>query len=365
MFFYCTTKIENYHKVGITSSLDLIKKRLTTYKSSNPTVKIQFFSEIGNLANDIEWSFKNKFRLFRIPNTECYKLDFNIIYKHFLKFQHKYNNLHSFWYFGTFYLSDYYVDKALFEKSYNFSEKNMSLAASGYVPGFFPIASLGYVKKDKKGSQVYNLRLLDINNFNLRHYRKKYHNHLEKNYWEHPTNIAQEKLNKFYDENLQIVKKISGNLNELTIHEDVIREEIFDIVEKKYKSLIKKYPKDKTGLAYWKKSEQREIEVLSSRLLNKIENNFKEKPSVTDVLDAISSIIPKNNPKWFLQILYQVMLRFTLRSPLKIRKSIFKIEQEINKMLQYENKKQKIDEAIKTQLVKKIKKTKGFLRIIK
>ena len=61
MFFYCTTKIKDYYKVGVASSLDRIKKRLTTYRSSNPGIKIKFFSEIDGLDQDLEWSYKNKF----------------------------------------------------------------------------------------------------------------------------------------------------------------------------------------------------------------------------------------------------------------------------------------------------------------
>ena len=66
MFFYCTTKIRNYYKVGVASSLDRIKKRLTTYRTSNPNLKIKFFSEIDGLDQDLEWSFKNK-----LPHIKC------------------------------------------------------------------------------------------------------------------------------------------------------------------------------------------------------------------------------------------------------------------------------------------------------
>ena len=38
MIFYCTTLINNYHKIGISSSLSGVKKRLTTYRSAAPTL---------------------------------------------------------------------------------------------------------------------------------------------------------------------------------------------------------------------------------------------------------------------------------------------------------------------------------------
>ena len=61
MFFYCTSKINNYYKVGIAESISRIKKRLTTYRSTHPETTIKLFSELGDPYN-IEWSFKNKFR---------------------------------------------------------------------------------------------------------------------------------------------------------------------------------------------------------------------------------------------------------------------------------------------------------------
>ena len=142
MFFYCTTKIKDYYKVGIASSLDRVKKRLTTYRSSNPNTKIKFFSEIGSKDQDIEWSFKNKFSHFRVNKSECYKLDLDVIYKHFLKFQHKHNKLHHFWELNIFYLSEYYFDKEIYEENYNLSEVSLKDARFGMFEGFIPIARL-------------------------------------------------------------------------------------------------------------------------------------------------------------------------------------------------------------------------------
>ena len=58
MYFYCTTKIKNYYKVGIAENLQRVKGRLTNYRSANPKTKIKFFSEIGGEGQHIEYSFK-------------------------------------------------------------------------------------------------------------------------------------------------------------------------------------------------------------------------------------------------------------------------------------------------------------------
>ena len=73
MIFYCTTLIDNHHKIGISSFLSGVKKRLTTYRSAAPNAKILFFTDVSN-AEELERSFKNKFSYQRIGRSECYNL---------------------------------------------------------------------------------------------------------------------------------------------------------------------------------------------------------------------------------------------------------------------------------------------------
>ena len=58
MFLYVTEKINNHHKIGISSSLSGVKKRLITYRSAAPGTKIKFFTEVYG-AEELERSFKN------------------------------------------------------------------------------------------------------------------------------------------------------------------------------------------------------------------------------------------------------------------------------------------------------------------
>ena len=57
MFFYCTQKVDNHYKVGISSSYDGIKKRLSDYRQIQPGINIKFFTEIP--SSSIENTFKN------------------------------------------------------------------------------------------------------------------------------------------------------------------------------------------------------------------------------------------------------------------------------------------------------------------
>ena len=77
MFFYCTSKIKNYYKLGIANTWRNVKGRLSSYRSANPKVAIRFFTEIPD--SSIENTFKIKFSSFRIGSSECYKLRSEII----------------------------------------------------------------------------------------------------------------------------------------------------------------------------------------------------------------------------------------------------------------------------------------------
>ena len=128
MFFYCTTQVENYFKIGISRTYEGIKDRLSDYRSIYPWTKILFFTEVI-AGGELERSFKNKFGTFRIGRSECYTLRSDIIFRHVLKFIHrqrykqinrrqrfykiqKYKNkeLFGFWDQSNFQLSKYYFD---------------------------------------------------------------------------------------------------------------------------------------------------------------------------------------------------------------------------------------------------------------
>ena len=117
MYFYCTEKVGNYYKVGISRSFDGIKNRLSDYRQISPKTNIKFFTEVP--SSSIEDSFKNKFNHFRIGNSECYTLRKDIIFKHVLKFIHKDIQLFGFWYFDRYFISEYYFDKNFFETDLN------------------------------------------------------------------------------------------------------------------------------------------------------------------------------------------------------------------------------------------------------
>ena len=331
MFFYCTTKIKDYYKVGIASSLDRVKKRLTTYRSSNPNTKIKFFSEIGSKDQDIEWSFKNKFSHFRVNRSECYKLDLDVIYKHFLKFQHKHNKLHHFWELNIFYLSEYYFDKEIYEENYNLSEVSLKDARFGMFEGFIPIARLERInnKYDKQGKCIVEIKILDIKNVNLKEYRRKYKKHIDENFYGKMYGYISSEFKKFCDENFTIKKK--SKVENILYLEYPVGEQIFKKFESRYKSLTKKYPKDPTGCRYWEKPEQKSIigGVKSFRLTKKIIDKFTGKHSIDYVMSAISSAIPKGDPELLLQTLQRIIVRFSIRSPREFKSFFDKLEKQI------------------------------------
>ena len=90
-YFYCTTKVGNHYKVGTSGSYGGIRSRLSDYRQISPRTNINFFTEVP--SKTIEDSFKDKFRRFRIANSECYKLRLDIIFKHVLKYIHEFENL--------------------------------------------------------------------------------------------------------------------------------------------------------------------------------------------------------------------------------------------------------------------------------
>ena len=367
MFFYCTTKIRNYYKVGVASSLDRIKKRLTTYRTSNPNLKIKFFSEIDGLDQDLEWSFKNKFDYYRVDKSECYKLDFDVIYRHFLKFQHKFKKLHHFWSVSKFYLSEYYLDKELDDyETFNFSETTLKDSRFGYFPSFIPIADVNRLgdKYDKEGNITIEARILDINKVDLKEYRHKYTKHLKEKFYGQQYGYLSAEFKKFFADNFKIRKKFKAK--SVSHVENAVNIEIFNMFERKYKSLIKKYPKDPVGCAYWERPEQKYLGVKSFKLTKKIIDKFQGKHDIDYVLQAISSTIPRGNRKLYLETFLKIVTRFSIRAPAEIQKLIYKMEKEIENELKKVNKDKKIELAIEMQINKSKKRIKKrHLKIVK
>jgi hypothetical protein len=311
-FFYCTSKINNYYKVGIAESLSRIKKRLTTYRSANPKTTIKLFSELGN--PDIEYSFKNKFHRFRVGKSECYNLRFDFIYKHFLKYQHKYNHLHQFWNLSTLFLSEYYFDRQVPEDKYHLTERQQR---EGIFDGFIPIVFLEYVseKQDKKGRLKIEARYLDINKVDLKEYRSKFKKHLKEKWYGQKAGYADGELEKFYRENFKL-KKIFKNTDKLYVQWP-INEIIFKNFEKKYKSLIKKYPPDKDGtLPYYKRSDQKSItDIKTIYFRRKIESNFEELYDSDQIFEGLGGLKRKNrsHPLNYLTFLRMALIRLDPR----------------------------------------------------
>ena len=364
MFFYCTTKIKDYYKVGVASSLDRIKKRLTTYRSSNPGIKIKFFSEIDGLDQDLEWSYKNKFADYRVSKSECYRLDIDVIYKHFLKFLHKFKKLHHFWSARHFYLSEYYIDKELDDyETFDFSESTLKDARFGFFPSFIPIAYLDKLKDkiDKDGNVTVEAKILDINKVDLKSYRYKYNKHLKEKFYGQQYWYLSQEFKKFFDDNFKIKKKFKAK--SVSHVEHPVNIEIFNMFEKKHKTIIKKYPINPAVSTYWERPEQKHLFLRSIYLSKKIKDKFKGKDDIEYILSGISKIIPRSNNELYLGTLLRVMSRFSIRAPAEIRELIHKMEREIEKKL---NKIKAIDSPTEIPINNSKKRTKKrHLKLVK
>jgi len=282
MFFYCTTKINNYYKVGIAESTTRIKGRLSSYRATFPKTKIKFFSEIIG-ARELEYSFKNKFSEFRVGSSECYNLKFDIIYKHFLKFQHKQGLLHQYWDGWTLFLSDYYFTKNVPEGEYNLSQKSFFHIQHNFVP----VATLSYKKnsEDEKGNHVIIANYLDIEKTSLENFHRKYNKLLEEKYYNQPLGYANDQLKDFYKKNFRLKKMIKAkNLN---YAERPIDKIIFENLKKNYKKIVKSYPKEKIGSNFIDRPEQKEIYTKSVYYNRKVQRFFKETYNIFQIKSGL------------------------------------------------------------------------------
>ena len=136
--------------------------------------------------------------------------------------------------------------------------------------------------------------------------------------------------------------------------------------ENKHKSLIKKYPKDPVGCAYWQRPEQKYLSVNSIKLTEKIINKFQGKHDIWYILDAISSSIPRSNQRLYLETFYRVIMRFSIGAPKEIRSLIYKMEEEVRNQLKIIDKNEKISFTIKKQIYDSKQRIKNrHLKVIK
>ena len=296
MFFYCTTKIKNYYKLGIANSWSNIKGRVSNYRSTNPKTNIKFFTEIPH--DSIERTFKSKFSRFRIGRSECYKLRSDIIYKHLLKFLHTSKKLHCFWNLSTLFVSEYYIDGYIPDETYDFKEKTSFFRNQ---KGFIPIATY-HVMRDKnhkyitnkKGEHKYLATYVKINKSqNLRAFYLKYKNFLEKKYW--GKRNQDKNYEQFIEENFKAKKFFYQKNDEFehpalwAYHLEKVKEMIFDSIKKSSSGLIKNYantPQLRNKYPYH--NNYRSItNVNSMSLLKNIKNKFKETRDKYEIREII------------------------------------------------------------------------------
>ena len=280
MIFYCTTLIDTHHKIGISSSLSGVKKRLTTYRSAAPNVKILFFSEVSN-AEELERSFKNKFSYQRIGRSECYNLRADIIFSHVLKFIHRDElenvyrkdkfikkrivtdkRLFSIWRKDCLYISDFYLgggyeglDFLGYRRAKDFKYEYNGPRMNGYelsdnerykwhmLDNFFPICNLKEeYKLDKKNniiekSKKFLLYYADLSTkkkfseFNEKKafFKKQYYN-----------------LKYFSEQSILFRKFVEKNYKKKRFKEDYLarsylKDYIYNCIKKNFPNLVKGY----------------------------------------------------------------------------------------------------------------------------
>jgi len=270
MFFYCTTKVENYFKVGISRSLEGIKDRLSDYRSIQPGINILFFTEVSN-GEELERSFKNKFYDYRIRKSECYRLRSDIIFRHVLKFIHrekiswhgnkkkiiKNKELFSFWHRGKYYVSSYYFEKQLrllnykskdffYEdtrerlESYDFTKKELRYDE---VADFIPIATISVktLKSDPSGKPTKIKNILNYCDFGSKKkfikFSENYKNFLNQYYEAKYRSQQYVLLEKFEKENLDKRKFFKEDSSWSVFVEELT----FDCIKKINPKLLKGY----------------------------------------------------------------------------------------------------------------------------
>ena len=280
MIFYCTTKINDYHKIGISSSLSGVKKRLITYRSAAPGTKIKFFTEVYG-AEELERSFKNKFDYQRIGRSECYNLRADIIFSHVLKFIHrdKFENvfkknkfikkkivtdkrLFSVWRNNRYYISNYYLEGGykglhffrfkdqkdlIYDQLYNDDDSydltDNQIFRWYMLRSFFPVCEINEdYKLDKKNNIIENSKKFILHYANL-DTKEKINELVEKKslflnkYYNSGSLLEQKKLfNEFLKKNYKKKK-----FKEKYLAVNHVINYIYDCIKKNSPSLVKGY----------------------------------------------------------------------------------------------------------------------------
>jgi hypothetical protein len=279
MYFYCTTQVEDYFKVGISRSYTGIKNRLTDYRSIYPWTKILFFTEVYS-AEELERTFKNKFVDFRIGRSECYKLRPDIIFNHVLKFLHrerrrqiisrkgevlreitiKNKELFGFWRFSSsFHLSSYYFKEPLGfldykTKNFNYENARRNKEPYGHSFGeksryfdiirdYIPVCTISRetIKTDKDGRAIKYKIILKYPDFSSKdkfiNFKKNFNEYFE-TYINVNTRSQQiDAQKKFKEENFKKKKVFLEDEDA----QSFLEKKIYDSINKIHPNLLKGY----------------------------------------------------------------------------------------------------------------------------
>ena len=83
--------------------------------------------------------------------------------------------------------------------------------------------------------------------------------------------------------------------------------------------------------------------------MKKVMNRYDEKYNITEALRAISSVLPKSDPLIYLQTLQRIILGNDFKAPKELRKSLEKIEIEIENLIREYSKREIINEELNKQ----------------
>jgi len=253
-YFYCTTKVHNHYKVGISRSYGGIRSRLSDYRQISPRTNIKIFTEIP--SKNIEDSFKDKFRHFRIANSECYKLRLDIIFKHVLKYIHKDSQLFGFWDADRYYISEHYFTKkfenagSIYEGSYSFSRRehdpyrHRKFVCVGIYDQLRNKKTNESIK-NKKGKSKYKIKHVSLNSQKkMDQYFKDYNHFINKIYYaeEKGTRHDQIKRTEDFEEQKFDQEKVCFEDSHLYAEKN-LEIEIFNQIKKHSPRLVNSYKK--------------------------------------------------------------------------------------------------------------------------
>ena len=253
-YFYCTTKIDNHYKVGISRSYRGIRSRLSDYRQISPHTNIKFFTEVP--SKSIEDSFKDKFWHFRIANSECYDLRLDIIFKHVLKYIHEDSQLFGFWDFSRYYISEHYFTKksentgSFYERSYSFSQREHD---SFRHRKFVCVGTYDQLRnkktnesiKNKKGKNKYKIKHVSFNSQEqMNQYFKDYNHFINKIYYTDKKGTRHDQIQRTKDfEEQKFDQKKTCFKDSDAFAERDLEIEIFNQIKKHSPRLVNSYKK--------------------------------------------------------------------------------------------------------------------------